>query len=89
MLCRIYDVPGANLDQYDQVDKQLGPEKPAGAHLHIAGKTDGGLMVIEVWDSAEDIDRYMDAGLGDALAAADVPEPTVTEFEVHKLDWLD
>lgn len=88
MICRIYDVPGATLEQYDEVDRKLGAEVPEGAHLHIAGLTDDGLKVIEVWDSPEHIERYMEAGLGQALEEAQVPEPTVTEFEVHKLDWV-
>jgi hypothetical protein len=40
-----------------------------------------------VWDSQEDIDRYMNAGLGEAMQAANLPQPNITEFEVHKLDW--
>ncbi len=48
MICRIYDVPGATLEQYDQVDQRLGSERPDGAHAHIAGKTDHRFMVIEV-----------------------------------------
>jgi hypothetical protein len=28
MICRSYDVPGATLDQYDAVDRQLGPGGP-------------------------------------------------------------
>ena len=88
MICRIYDVPGATLDQYDQVNEQMGDEKPDGVHAHIAGKTDQGIRVIEVWDSAEHDERYMAAGLGEALEAAGIPEPTVTDFEVHNLDWL-
>lgn len=35
-------------------------------------------MVIEVWDSQEHIDRYMEGSLGQALQEADVPEPTIT-----------
>jgi hypothetical protein len=89
MICRIYDVPGATLEQYDQVDQQLGSERPDGAHAHIAGKTDHGFMVIEVWDSREHIDRFMESGLGKALQEAQVPEPTITEFEIHKLDWVN
>lgn len=89
MICRIYDVSGATLDQYDQVDQQVGPEKPDGVHLHIAGQTDGGIRVIEVWDSTDAIDRYMQSGLGEALEQAGFPEPQVTDFEVHKLDWVD
>lgn len=88
MICRIYDVPGATLEQYDQVNERLGSEKPEGVHVHIAGKTDRGLRVIEVWDSPEHIERYMAAGLGEALEEFELPEPTITEFEVHNLDWL-
>jgi hypothetical protein len=88
MICRIYDVPGATLEQYDQVNEGLGSEKPDGVHAHIAGKTDRGIQVIEVWDSPEHIERYMEAGLAEALQDAEIPEPTITEFEVHNLDWL-
>ena len=88
MVCRIYDVQGATLDQYEEVNERLGPEKPEGVHVHIAGKTDGGIRVIEVWDSVEHIDRYMEQGLGEALQQARIPEPNITEFEVHNLDWL-
>jgi len=88
MICRIYDVPGATLEQYDRVNERVGTEKPEGARVHIAGTTDRGLQVIEVWDSSEDIERYMSAGLGAALEEMELPEPTITEFEVHSLDWI-
>ena len=88
MICRIYDVPGATIEQYEEVSGKIGTDKPQGAHAHIAGKTDSGLQVIEVWDSQEDIDRYMNAGLGKAMQAANLPEPSISEFEVHKLDWV-
>jgi hypothetical protein len=93
MICRIYDVPGGTLEQYDQVDQKMaekmGKEAPDGVHAHIAGATDEGMRVIEVWDSPEHADRYdKAAGLGEAMQEAGVPEPTITEFEVHSLDWL-
>jgi hypothetical protein len=88
MICRIYDVPGATLDQYDAVDRQLGPETPDGAHLHIAGKTEDGFRVIEVRDSPVHIERFMDSGLAQAMQEAQIPDATITEFEVHKLDWV-
>lgn len=50
MICRIYDVPGGTLEQYDEVTANVGDEKPDGVHAHIAMKTDDGLRVIEVWD---------------------------------------
>ncbi len=93
MICRIYDVPGATLEQYDEVDQKMtekmGDAAPDGVHAHIAGATDNGLRVIEVWDSPEHADRYdQEAGLGEAMQEAGILEPTITEFEVHSLDWL-
>ena len=86
MICRIYDVPGATREQYDQVNEKL-PELPEGGRVHIAGSTTDGLRVIEVWDSKEQIDRFMEeGGLGEAMAEAQIPEPTITEFEVFNLE---
>jgi len=78
------------------VNEQLGSEKPDGVHAHIAGKTEDGIRVIEVWDSTDvievwdstdAIERYLQAGLGDAMQQANLPEPTITDFEVHSFDW--
>lgn len=88
MICRIYYSEGATLEQYDQVLQLTGREKPEGVHAHIAGKTDRGVQVIEVWDSTEHIDRYMEQGLAQALQDAQVPQPKITDYEVHNLDWL-
>ena len=88
MICRIYDVPGATLQQYEEVNAMVDMNKPEGAHVHIAGKTNGGFHVIEVWDSQAHIDRYMESGLGKAMQEAQIPQPTMTEFEVHNLDWI-
>ena len=63
---------------------------PDGARVHIAGKTDRGFTVIEVWESPEHIDRFMESsGLGEAMQGAQVPEPEITEFEVHTFDWVN
>jgi len=89
MICRTYDVPGATVDQYDQVVEKVGMEKPEGVHAHIAMKTDDGFRVVEVWDSADAIDRYMQSGLGDAMQQANLPQPTITDHQVHAFDWAD
>jgi hypothetical protein len=86
MICRVYDVPGATREQYDEVISKLGI--PEEAHVHIAGPTENGWNVIEVWDSEEEIDRYMtEGGLGQALQDAQVPQPNIRQFEVHNADW--
>jgi hypothetical protein len=94
MICRIYDVK-AGIELYEAVNERLGEageEKPPGAHVHIAAAGDGGFKVIEVWDSKEDDERYLASGLGQAiqevLGEAGVAAPTVTDLEVHRLDWV-
>ena len=56
--------------------------------MPIAGKTEDGFRVIEVWDSPEHIEPFIYSGLAQAMQEAQIPEPTITEFEVHKLDWV-
>lgn len=87
MICRTYDVPGVTLDKYDEVNTAMGSDKPDGAHAHIAMKTDDGIRVIEVWDSTDAIDRYMQSGLGEAMEKSGLPEATITDFQVHNFDW--
>jgi hypothetical protein len=93
MICRIYDVQGG-IELYDAVNERFGEDistKPRGAHLHVSAVGDGGFKVIEVWDSMEDDERWLASGLGQAiqevLGEAGVPEPTVTDLEVHRLEW--
>ncbi len=83
-ICRIYEVEGATLDQYDAVDAKL-PDTPEGAKYHVAGAIDGGFCVVEVWESREHVERFLQGPLGAAMQEAGVPEPKITEFEVHSL----
>ena len=95
MICRIYDLKGV-IEHYEAVNERLGEggeEKPPGAHLHIAALDEDGFKVIEVWDSSRDIERYLGSGLGQAiqevLGEAGAPEPTITDLDVHELNWTE
>ncbi len=81
-ICRIYEIEGGTLDQYDEVDAKF-PESPEGARLHIAGAADGTLYVVEVWESREQVEQYLESGVGAAIEEAGIPEPKVSEFEIH------
>jgi hypothetical protein len=80
-ICRIYEARGATLDQYNEVDEQF-PDMPPEARYHVAGSTGDAIYVIEVWESREAVENYMQQ-IGPALEQAGIPEPKVTEFEVH------
>jgi hypothetical protein len=66
-VCLIYEETGVTREQYDRVRMEVaGDQAPAGALYHVAGPTDDGWYVVEVWESREALDRFV----GDKLAAA-------------------
>jgi hypothetical protein len=78
-LLMIMEVEGGTTAQYDRVDELLGvvtPENaPEGLISHTVAVTDTGLVVADVWESPEDMQRFFEAQLGAALQDAEV-EPT-------------
>ena len=74
-------------EQYEHLDKVIA-EDPDGLILHTAAKTDGGMLIIDVWDSKEANERFERETLLPALHGAGVTAeavPAHKEFDVHKL----
>ena len=65
---RVYDVP-ASWNGYPAVEASLDPP-PAGLVLHLAGPTDEGFRIVEVWAAEADAATF-DASLEAALRAVD------------------
>lgn len=85
-VCLVIDIPGGTLEQYDAVKQALaesGGMLGDGQTFHAAGPTDDGFVVIDVWNSRDDFDRFISGRLGEAIQAAGVPEPQVREIPVH------
>src|SRR5205807_8596411 len=60
----IADIPGATVEQYEAVSRAIGfrdPgfEAPAGLISHTTGVDDEGVLIVDVWESAEDFERLM------------------------------
>jgi hypothetical protein len=53
--------PGGTEDQYQAMIKAVHPPNglPEGQTYHAAGPTDGGFLIIAVWDSRESCDRFV------------------------------
>ena len=70
--------------QYDQVHGAVTPRNraPAGLLYHVAGPTDGGWRVVEVWESQEALDRFFQEKLGQALQQAGLTAPPQV-WQVH------
>ena len=79
----IQDV-AASWPQYERVAGPLIDPAPAGLILHVAGPTDEGVRIIDVWDSEESWERFQAEWLGPAIAALGGPSrPEATLRVLH------
>lgn len=74
-------------EQYKRVRASLVEPAPVGLMLHVAGPTEEGFRVIDVWESEEAWQRFLTERLDPAIAALGGPfrpEPTFRDLHpVH------
>jgi hypothetical protein len=82
----LQDLPGVTAEQYDQVVMQLGlgNKSPQGNLVHIAGPTEGGWRMVDVWESEEALNAFL-AVLGPISQSAGFAPPHVTSWPVHNM----
>jgi heme-degrading monooxygenase HmoA len=79
------EIPGGTHEMYDGVNDLMGiteDNPPAGLIHHVAVDTDSGMMVIDVWDSAEAFKTFIDSN-ADKFQAAGMPPLDATIMPVH------
>jgi hypothetical protein len=76
--------PGADIDAYRQVHRRIAESAPAGLLIHTAGIADGALRVVDVWESPEAFQSFVDTRLGPALAETAMAgaQPDITMWEL-------
>jgi hypothetical protein len=79
---------GATLDQYDRVMELMGltdgSTKPDGAIFHWVAPTDEGIVVVDVWETDEQFNRFAEEQIGPCTQQAGIPAPpVVTRYAVH------
>lgn len=70
-------------DQYTRVAGALVDPPPTGLIVHVAGPTDEGVRIIDVWESEEAWERFRSERLVPAIAALggpSRPEPTFRDL---------
>ena len=85
------ELPGVSQKLYDGVNEKInavaGP--PAGLIVHASGPADGGWRIVDVWESAEDFERFREERLRPAVmayaqeAGVDPGTPQTTLWELH------
>jgi hypothetical protein len=77
---------GATVEQYQQVNAVMGitgdDTAPDGLIQHVAAKTDDGILIVDVWESEENLNRFFEERVGPALAQIGIES---TQPEVMKL----
>lgn len=78
---------------YDAVNEKMGDEMPAGLIIHTAGRNqDGTFQMVDVWESAEALERFGEERLRPAIAAVmrdagqdpeQAPQAIQTVYETH------
>lgn len=81
---------GATIEQYDQVLELMGFTggivDADGAIFHWVAKTDDGILVVDVWESDEQFERFSEEQIGPFSEQVGIPEPPqVSRHEVHNL----
>ena len=78
------EIPGMTEDLYNRMHAILGPKGLAarGSLLHMAGPSDGGWYMLEVWESKDDCERFVREEV-QPLMPPNAPEPKIEEFEVR------
>ena len=61
---------GVTPEQYDALRPiaRWETEPPDGLHFHVAWFRDGGIVVMDVWESSAHFDDFMQSRLGPAIA---------------------
>jgi hypothetical protein len=76
----------ATQEQYDTAREKVGWDRdvPPGARLHVSGFADDGLHVVDVWESEQAFNDFMQQRLQPAIAEIGIEgQPEVTLFPLH------
>jgi hypothetical protein len=83
------ELEGASPQMYDEVNERMGvnPDAlPEGLISHVAGPTDSGMLIVDVWESPQAFERFARERLGPVLTdmgAPAGPEPRLLPVHNH------
>jgi len=71
---------------YDRVIERMGltdGRPPAGALFHMAGETESGFRVVDMWESAEAFEKFAQEQIAPITADEGFPAPAISVWEIH------
>ncbi|HEX4518914.1 MAG TPA: hypothetical protein VH063_04960 [Gaiellaceae bacterium] len=82
------EAPGATVEQYEALNEAIGLDDdnpPDGLVIHMAGVTDDGMVVIDVWESEEKLTTFFDERLGKGLAESEMEAGPPRISKLHNM----
>ena len=79
---------GVTPQQYDDLRTAAGwlEEPPVGGRIHVAAFDDGGVRITDVWDSAEELQAFVETRLMPAVQQVGIPgQPQMEFLPLHEL----
>jgi hypothetical protein len=84
----ILDWPGATIEQYEAVRKDVNFEtdQPAGLLYHVIASDANGLRIVDTWESAEQFQSFMEGRILPAVQKAGITaEPRFEVLPAHNI----
>ena len=81
------ELPGGTHEMYDTVNDSwasLRTNPPAGLIHHLGLDTDDGMMIIDVWESADAFKAFIESNM-DKMQAAGIPPFEPAHLAVHNM----
>jgi hypothetical protein len=85
----IVNIPGGTPEQYEGVREAVGWESnpPQGLHFHAAAFGEDGVMrVVDVWETAEDMQNFHKSRLGEQMGKLGMPEPQISIYPAYNVN---
>ena len=83
----LLDLDGATVEQYEQANESMGirgdADAPDGLVSHVCAVGESGLIIADVWESQEVLDRFFESRLAGALQEAGVQHGQPRILPVH------
>jgi hypothetical protein len=73
------EFPGVTREQYEEVGASLPPNAPEGILYHSCGAIAGGWRIIDVWESADAFNRFLENVFLPAVRKLGGPAPSRRE----------
>ena len=76
------------VEQYDRLMQELPAAHLGRPQVHICAASPEGLLIVDIWESPEALERFASDPRFIALRAeVGLPDPEVTVLPVHRAGW--